>query len=219
MTGHCVAGREISGAKVGDWIRPISKREHEEISVEERRYKDGHVAKLLDVIAIPMLRPKPRGYQTENHLIADENYWRKTARATWPQVEAALDTVAGQLWVNGSSSYGALNNRVSEAQAVKIKNSLLLIRPAELKVVVGPQGGQFAPNKRRARVQFKLNGEEYKLDLTDADKEAQYLQGNNGTFPVADAILCISLGESYKGYAYKLAAALITPDRVEAENG
>ncbi len=36
-------GREIAGSKrSGDWIRPISKREHEEISVDELRYEDGH---------------------------------------------------------------------------------------------------------------------------------------------------------------------------------
>jgi Protein of unknown function, DUF488 len=216
MSGHCVAGREIVRNGIGDWIRPVSSREHEEISVEERRYEDGHLPNLLDIISIPMLEPKPRTYQSENHLIAHDYYWHKTGKATWQQVEAALDVVNGPLWVNGHQSYSMINNRVPEAQANKFKNSLLLIRPIDLKISVGPQGGQFAPNRRRVRAIFNFNGAPYKLNLTDAVKESEYLLGNNGTFPVPNAILCVSLGEPYMGDAYKLAAALVTPDRLEA---
>jgi hypothetical protein len=42
--------------------------------------------------------------------------------------------------------------------------------------------------------------------------EKAYLACEDGIYPVDDAILCVSLGEVYKGYAYKLVAALITPD-------
>jgi hypothetical protein len=88
-----------------------------------------------------------------------------------------------------------------------------------LKIFVGPQGGQFAPNRRRVRAIFNFKGAPYTLDLTDAVKETEYLLGENGTFPVQNAILCVSLGEAYKGDAYKLAAALITQDRLESANG
>ena len=215
MSGHCVAGREIAGNKIGDWIRPISKREHEEISVDELRYKDGHLAKLLDIITIPMLRAKPRTFQTENHLIADEYYWTKSARATWKQIEAAVQDVKGPLWANGSSSFGMTNNRVPDARAETFDHSLLLVRPNNLRIVVGPQGGMYAPDKRRVGAEFQLDGLPYKLALTDNEREHAYLRGNNGTFPIANAFLCISLGESYKGHAYKLAAALITQDRLD----
>src|SRR5262249_6263222 len=81
------------------------------------------------------------------------------------------------------------------------------------------QGGQFAPNGRRVRAMFRFNGVPYTLALTDAVKENEYLLGQDGAFSVQDAILCISLGEPYKGDAYKLAAALITKDRLEVGNG
>jgi hypothetical protein len=214
-SGHCIAGREVVGSKAGDWVRPVSKREHQEISFDDLRYEDGHPADLLDVITIPMLRAKPRTFQSENHLIADEYYWRKNGRATWAQIEAAVQDVKGPLWANGSASFGMTNNRVPDARAETLKNSLLLVRPQNLKIIVGPQGGSFAPNKRRVSAEFQLDGLPYKLALTDLKKESAYLQGENGTFPIAKGLLCISLGESYNGHAYKLAAALITSDRLD----
>lgn len=213
--GHCVAGREISTGKIGDWVRPISKREHQEISIEELRYKDGHVAKLLDIITIPMLRAKPHAFQSENHLIADEYYWVKNGRATWKQIEAAVQEVNGPLWSNGSSSYGMTNNRVPDARAKTFGHSLLLVRPNNLKIIVGTQGGMYAPERRKVSAEFQLNGLPYKLALTDNMKEGVFLRGNNGAFPIPNAFLCISLGESYNGHAYKLAAALITKDRLD----
>jgi hypothetical protein len=59
MSGRCLAGREIDGEKIDAWIRPVSAREHEEISEGDRRYKDGHTTNLLDIVTIPMLKPKP----------------------------------------------------------------------------------------------------------------------------------------------------------------
>jgi hypothetical protein len=218
-SGRCVAGREISDKQIGPWIRPVSGREHEEISEEDRRYEDGHFPNLFDIISIPMLRPNPRTYQSENHLIANGNYWKKVGIATWQQIEAALDVVKGPLWANGYQSYGMTNNRVPEAQADKFENSLLLIRPTGLEITVGPRGSQYGPDWRRVRAVFKFNGEPYKLDLTDSIKGGEYRRGQSGTFPVPNAILCVSLGEVYKGNAYKLAAALITQDRLEGANG
>jgi hypothetical protein len=192
----------------------VSAREHEEISDNDRRYKDGHTAALLHIISIPMLKARPRMYQSENHLIADNFYWKKAGTGTWSQIEKAVDTVRGHLWTNGFSSSNGLNDRIPEAQAAKLTNSLLLVRPSAIRICVAPKGDPHAPQKRSVRAEFVLNGINYNLGLTDAVVERNYLHGKNGTFPVTDALLCVSLGEPFKGYAYKLAAALITPDRV-----
>jgi hypothetical protein len=214
MSGRCLAGREVNGAKIGAWIRPVSAREHEEISEHDRRYEDGHTAGLLDIVSIPMLNPKPATYQSENHLIADQFYWKQSGTVTWAQIEKAIDPVTGPLWINGSSSSNGPNDRIPEADAAKLTSSLMLVRPTDLKIIVAPKGDPNAPEKRSVRARFALNGHTYNIGLTDALMERKYLQGKNGTFPVAGALLCISLGEPFKGYVYKLAAALITPDRV-----
>ena len=64
-SGRCIAGKIIDSNK---WIRPVSSRESEEISEEERRYKDGQMPKLLDIISIPVKFRKPTLHQKENYL-------------------------------------------------------------------------------------------------------------------------------------------------------
>jgi hypothetical protein len=214
MSGRCIAGKEITGSKIGPWIRPVSVREHQEISENDRRYQDGHTASLLDIIDVPMLEPKPNQYQSENHVIDDQYYWSKKTSATWSQIEKALDNVPGALWVNGFSSGGGMNDRIPQEQAALLGTSLLLVKPTTLNIIVAPKGDPNAPQKRGVRAQFTLNKVTYNLGLTDAIIERKYLQGKNGTFPIDGAVLCISLGEPFGGYVYKLAAAVITPDRV-----
>ncbi len=71
MSGRCIAGLEINNDdSVGGWIRPVSIRPSEEISLLDRRFKDGSQPSLLDILEIPMLNPQPHACQTENHLIA-----------------------------------------------------------------------------------------------------------------------------------------------------
>ena len=194
------------------WVRPVSARPSEEISEEERRYENGQNAQVLDVIYVPMFEPKAHRHQSENHLIDDKYNWEKVGSANWADVEGALDTVSGPLWINGHSTWNGLNDQVPEAKVDSLASSLYLIRPTNLQINVGIEGGVYGPAKRRVRASFSFDRLSYRLMVTDPVIERKYLAGQDGSSPVENAILCVSLGELFQGHAYKLVAAVITPD-------
>ena len=209
-----MAGKELVRDKFSGWIRPISKRPSEEVSEEERRYENGKDPQLLDVVRIPMIEPRPKSHQSENHLIDDGYYWRRVKRGSWEDAIDSVDDVLGPLWANGHSSYNGINDRVPKEITKTLDGSLFLITPEDLKIQVVTEGAEFGEPRRRVRATFKLNNQTYKLAVTDPQIEREFLRGENGTYPIESALLCISLGELWEGYAYKLVAAMITPERV-----
>lgn len=213
--GRCVAGREIEPQGLGAWVRPVSGRQTQEISEEERRYEDGTDPQLLDIIEIQIVRAQPQNHQKENHLIDDEQYWTKQGALSWRDLQPAVEDPAGPLWLNGYSSTYGHNDRVPDDQAAGLPRSLYLIRPDRLTLVVASEGGTFGPPRRRVRARFNLCGHSYFIGVTDPPIERQYLAGQNGETRLDDALLCVSLGESFHGFAYKLAAAVITRQRAD----
>src|SRR5580658_5662159 len=69
LSGRCIAGKEIHKGKQIGWIRPVSAREHEEVSEYERQYQDGSDPSVLDVMDIELIEPRPKGCQHENWLL------------------------------------------------------------------------------------------------------------------------------------------------------
>ena len=59
LSGRCIAGREFDGRRAGDWVRPVSDSEHEEVSQRERQYEDGSDPKVLDIIDVPLVEARP----------------------------------------------------------------------------------------------------------------------------------------------------------------
>ena len=51
------------------------------------------------------------------------------------------------------------------------------------------------------------------MTVTDPVAQEEFLALENGEYPLAEAILCISLGELLSDFACKLVAALIIPAR------
>ena len=94
-SGRCVAGREVTPAGLGPWVRPVSARSAREISEEERRYEDGEDPRVLDIIEIEMSRPQPQNHQQENHLIDDGHYWAKRGVVSWADLERLVEDPAG----------------------------------------------------------------------------------------------------------------------------
>ena len=225
--GSCFAGKEVLGNGYGRWIRPVSARESEEISEAEQTFSTGGRPQILDVVIIPMLVPRPVHHQRENHLIhgvGDGSWsWEKTGSVDKQQLPELLDSVAGDLWINESSTQHGENDRVSVAEARDLGGSLLLIQPSYLKIIV-----QFEPNQTqtrpRVRAIFGYNGRDYRLVVTDQDAEDKYqkksyLDSQKGrelpteySVVVDNVYLCLSLGEEFEGYCYKLVATIIGDD-------
>lgn len=211
MSGRCVAGKEALANGWGAWIRPISGREHEEVSEEERRYESGSDPRVGDVIDLPLLEARPRTYQQENHLLDEKRYWVKVAAASWDDVKAAIDPAPAALWDNGHGTYNGVNDHVPLERAETFDRSLYLVEPENFKVLVQVEYG----GKRKIRGEFVLRGQQYRLVVTDPVVERRFFAGANGSFPLDGAVLCISLGEPWGGSAYKLVATVITRARIE----
>lgn len=213
-SGRCVAGKEILGDGFGNWIRPISDRPGHEISEEERRFEDGRKAQVLDVVTIPMLEPRPMHYQSENHLIDDGFYWTAVRKGTWNDVASAVDPVGGPLWINGHSTFHGINDKVPELVARGLASSLMLLRVQNLTIdVVMESGFEGRPGRRRVRGIFSIAGHNYSIVVTDPVFEDIYFSKANGRYPIADAILSLSLSELIYGHAHKLIAAVFTRER------
>lgn len=215
-SGRCIAGREIDGNRFGAWVRPVSVRSTQEISEEERRYENGKDPEVLDILAIEMIRAQPHKHQQENHVIEESRYWVKKGTVSWTQLQAGIENPAGPLWINGSSTTYGLNDKVPEEKLNGLTRSLYLIRPENLVLSMALEGGDFSPARRRLRARFELCGESYKIAVTDPVVERAYLAGKDGESKLDNALLCVSLGETYHGFAFKLAAAVITPRRAGA---
>lgn len=210
--GYCVAGKELTGDRFAGWIRTVSDREDEEIAPSECKYADGREASLLDTINIPMLEPRPRAYQAENHLINTGQRWHKQGQIDWNALEPLIDTIDGPLWSNGTSSTYGINDRVPENVASQFTYSLALIRPEQLDICVETEGAEFGNPRRKTRAAFQVNGERYKLAVTDPLIRTAYRSQPGLHRLQENVLLCVSLGEVYEGCAYKLVAAVIRRD-------
>jgi hypothetical protein len=209
MLGRCVAGKEISKeSHFGGWVRPVSNRPTQEIAVDERRYENGEDPKLLDIISVQMRGHVPHAHQTENHLIDAGYYWIKQGTVTWDDLDAAAEGFDGTLWVDGHHSYNGENDRIPEAQTLELGTSLTLVETNDLVIVVAPEG---INPKRKVRARFSLGGKRYFLVVTDPVVEREFLAQQNGEYAVGLARLCVSIGEPYQGYCYKLVAGIIRP--------
>lgn len=215
-SGRCVAGKEIDGPRAGQWIRPVSARDGQEVSEDERRYENGRRAQLLDIINVPLINPQPEVHQSENHVLDPDTYWVPLGKATWEQVNQLVDAYDENFWQPAGSTQHGINDKISELIAPSIRSSLKLIRPEDFMLVVQHESGyEGRPARKRVRGRFGYHGRTYMLSVTDPWIDDDYLIRDEGTFQIENAILCISLAGVWNGYAFRLVASVITPDLFE----
>ncbi len=116
-----------------------------------------------------------------------------------------------------SSSYQGINDRVPEEVCAEYCDTLYLIKPQDLYIIVQVEGEEFNNAKRKVRARFKYNDLLYLFPVTDPVVESKYLSGNDGRFSLSNksVYMCVSIGLPYsigipyKAYCYKFVASLI----------
>lgn len=210
MAGRCVAGKEVSeGGHLGNWIRPVSNRENESISERERCYADGTDPELLDIIEVPFLTLRPKGYQQENWLLNPSRQWRKVGHLSWDDLPPLADP-EDPLWTNGFNSRSGENDQVPEDVAAGHDTSLRLVKVEDLTVIVSEPSRPSA-NFPILRGRFSHCDETYCFRITDPVSETGSVNLPYGEYAVGERYLTVSLGEPFEGNAYKLIAAIIRP--------
>lgn len=178
------------------------------MSEYERQYEDGSDPQVLDIVRIPVLEPKPDGYQKENWLLDDEYYWEKVGVLPPLDLPKLADPIE-PLWVDGYSTYSGRNDKMPLELASEEVSSLQFIQVPRLELSVFAPGEAFGNAKRRVQGRFDHAGNPYALWVTDPGYERAYLAKLNGSYELGKCFLTISLGEPYQGDCYKLIAAII----------
>lgn len=209
LSGRCIAGKEFDGNRAGTWIRPISAREHEEVSEYERQYENGSDPKVLDIIDVPLVEPRPKVYQQENWLIDPEVYWTRLGTLAWEQL-ASFQDAPGPLWINGHHTANGLNDQIPLVLAANLNTSLKFIHIDGGEIHVVRIASQFAPARRRVQGLFNYAGQRYWLWITDPVIERAFLAKPDGQYPLCESYLTISVGEPFREHCYKLVAAIIS---------
>ena len=213
LAGRCVAGRELADRRqAGGWLRPVSARPGREVSEYERQYEDGSDPRVLDVVSVPLLEPRPHGWQTENWLLDAERYWRKEGTWSWFDLPALADPAA-PLWIDGGHTYQGRNDRLPPEPAGAEAGSLRLIHAPRVELAVFSPGEAFGNRKRRVQARFSHAGVEYALWVTDPIYERHYLAKLDGSYHLGECYLTISIGDPFQGFCHKLVAAIMECDR------
>jgi hypothetical protein len=207
LGGQCIAGRVINGdGGFGEWIRPVANGSVESISSAQSRNDRGQQTPLLDILTISFEAPVASGHQVENHRIEPDAVWQFNGRLEYSDLGALIDTRNTDLWLNGSASKGCKNNRFPDFRLGGIEDSLRLIKPKEFSRIRNKNWN--GDTKTRGKLIF--NGNPYILDLTCVEgcsTQSHIVDEHVYT----DAVLCISLTQSYEGNAYKLIAGVMLP--------
>ncbi len=212
LNGRCVAGMEFTKDSAGAWIRPVSDREHGEVSEYERQYQNGSDPRVLDIINVPLLKSAPKGCQRENWLLDPDEYWVKIGKVTWRDLGRLADSPA-KLWINSHSTYNGLNDKVPLSLADGLDTSLCLVRVNRVTLSVFKPGEAFGNPKRRVQGRFRHEGTEYRLWVTDPWYERTFLAKKDGDYKIGESYLTVSLGEPHNHACYKLIAAIIERER------
>jgi hypothetical protein len=205
---RCVGGVRVDTA---EWVRPISREKHGELTPAQLKFADGGEPQNFDVISAWLGEHVPVKNQPENWRIQNVP-WRLVSRPAPIENAAILKKVL----FRGSELFGNTADRVPYRvfDSVPAKESLVLAKPAHPRWTVK----RTLTWKKQLRVGFGLASETYDLAVTDIpydDKLKELELGEYSSEQLGiqneDAVyFTISLGEPLdNGYCFKLVAAVL----------
>ena len=197
LQGRCVVGRDIN---TNEWIRPVSSTET--LTIDQIKFKDRNIPRLLDIIRIPCKQRVPIFCQPENILI-EKDVCEKLGRYD-KEIEDLCDHPKS-LWWNDKPAQDRIEEEFLRKN--KVSQSLFFIKPDSIII----RRSSRLEHGIKTRAVFSYNGVEYNLGVTDPDIENEYKEKPCGDYKLntKQIYLCINLGGSFKGYCYKLAAGII----------
>jgi len=195
--GRCVAGRDT---KTNEWIRPVSSGET--LTLEQIKFKDGSIPRLLDIIRILCKQETPIFCQPENILI-EKGVWENLGRYD-KKIENLCDHPKS-LWWNDKPAQDKIEegflrkNKVDQSLFFIRLDSIIIRKCSSLEYGI------------KTRAIFSYNGIKHDLGLTDLDIENEYKEKTCGDYRLntKQIYLCISLGGPFKEHCYKLVAGVI----------
>jgi len=200
--GSCLAGKIINNENAArEWIRPVSDSLTGEIPYIDTLYSDGTPIQPLDIVKFSPGLSTSHRHQPENMLLSSVD-WEKDGVISFESLENFRDHDLE--FMRGEET--ARNDRVTELQASEFEQSLGLIYVLNAKLLV-VQGTY----RQQLRIKFVHKNSSFNLVVTDRRAERDYLSRRGTEFLLPRAYLCVSLGEPFQGYCYRLAACIITP--------
>jgi hypothetical protein len=187
---HCVAGKCINS---GHWIRPVSNNEGAELSHEQAKCKNPYgiyLVKPKQKIKIGISHHFPLINQPDNYVI-DDSIWEQNYKIEDHELNNYLD--------NPSNLWGS-EDRVP---FIEIKNNLITIEQSLYLVEVQNLNLYKSQHDNKRRASFSYAGNQYDLSVTDP----KFDKIKSGDLAVS-GVLCISLGEVFKGDCYKIVATI-----------
>lgn len=182
---HCVAGK---CTETGEWVRPVADANGKELTNQQVQYQNVHGTyhiKPLQKINMEFHRAVPLMHQPENYIIT-QSLWTQSYNIKPHEIINYVDQPQ-DLW--------GQENRVAYPPQTHIEQSLYLVQVDNVELY---KNGQ---DKRR--ISFEYNNIEYDLAVTS--KNFDQIHDNDEAI---QNILCISLGEPYQGFCYKLVAGI-----------
>lgn len=205
-----MAGIEVrNDARIG-WIRPSKGWPNEGFLPSEACYREGSELRVGDLVVRSFLEHSPRGHHVENWLVHRSSPFTFVERWTYDKIERLVDPPA-RLWIVGVSSTEGENDRIPISSVADLKDSLRLVKVSRFALSV-----MESFNRRQLRGAFEHCGKDYRLSVTDAAYERDWLEKPIRNYELGECLLTISLTHRpFDGYFYKVIAGILPKVRVQ----